>query len=106
MTAKLAITIELSPSLLLAVPAIAAVRGLRDDCPAASSRHIERLATEAYDGMTNPKFGRKVGIELAASALIDEAEASLLEAVINAVDKADKSSYSVVRDNESEGDQH
>ena len=47
---------------------------------------------------------QKIAITIAASTLLEQAEEKLLEAVMDALDKQDISSYSHLIENESEGD--
>ncbi len=104
MNDKITLTIEISPRLAAILPVLAATRDVRMTASKQSRALLEKMATEAYDGIENPKFGRATGITIAASTLLEQAEEKLLEAVMDALDKQDISSYSHLIENESEGD--
>ena len=104
MTEKVALTIHISPSLLVALPALAVINGTREECPNESSALIHRMAAERYDAIENPTFGREQGMSIIATELFEQAEERLLEAVMEAVDKEDISSYSLLIENATEGD--
>ncbi len=104
MTQPVTLTIEISPRLAAILPVLAATRDVRTTASKQSRALLEKMATEAYDQIENPKFGRSTGITIAASTLLEQAEEKLLEAVMDALDKQDISSYSHLIENESEGD--